>query len=78
VIKSNRKDINNRANLLQAGQEILWDPYFMCPQAKLSKDLKRAKHSKRGDWESIQVQRGYSQGKHYFEVLVTGRITVGT
>jgi hypothetical protein len=63
---------------LYIGNTILsWDPYHKCDEITLSNFNKTGSHSTDSNWESVQLRKGFSKGRHYYEVEIQGRLTVG-
>jgi hypothetical protein len=56
---------------------LSWDPYHKCDEIILSNFNKTASHSVDTNWESIQLRKGISKGRAYYEVETQGRLTVG-
>eukprot|EP01118_Nematostelium_gracile_P014320 TRINITY_DN5549_c0_g3_i1.p1 TRINITY_DN5549_c0_g3~~TRINITY_DN5549_c0_g3_i1.p1 ORF type:complete len:250 (-),score=67.61 TRINITY_DN5549_c0_g3_i1:5-754(-) len=54
-----------------------WDPEFRCDGVTLKNFNRRAIHSDDEGWESVQIRKGLTTGKHYFEVKTSGRLTFG-
>jgi len=57
--------------------ERSWDPIYKCDQVVLTNLNRKATHSDDEGWESVQIRKGISSGKHYYEVKTTGRLTFG-
>jgi hypothetical protein len=56
---------------------LSWDPYHKCDEIILSNFNKTGSHSPDSNWESIQLRKGLTKGRQYYEVETQGRLTLG-